>query len=127
MASDSSRPAVGGLPVDAEPAPDLVAEHHVLADRQVRAEVDLLVHDGDAGRLSIGRAVEPAVLTIDHDLAGIDRVHAGECLDQRRLPGAVLAHERMDLAREELEIDVVECLDAGEGDRDAMHLDDRCR
>ena len=68
LASASLGAAVGRLPLDAEPAADLVAEHHVLADREVRAEVDLLVHDRDAGRLGVGGAVQPALLAVDHDL-----------------------------------------------------------
>ncbi len=39
---------------------------------------------------------------------------ATEHLDERGLAGAVLAHERMDLARQELEVDLAEGQDAGE-------------
>ena len=39
---------------------------------------------------------------------------ATEHLDERGLAGAVLAHEGMDLARQELEVDLVEGQDAGE-------------
>ena len=67
-------------------AAGLVAEHHVLADREVRAEVDLLVDGADAGGLRVGRACENALrLAADDDRAGVDRVDAGERLDQRRL------------------------------------------
>ena len=49
---------VGRPPVDRRAATQLVAEHDVLADRQVGAEVDLLVHGRDAGRLGVGRRGE---------------------------------------------------------------------
>ena len=56
------------------------------------------------------------------DLAAVEQhpalvgpVDAGDDLDQRRLAGAVLAHQRVDLAGLEVERDVVERLDAGEG------------
>ena len=114
------------LPVDPAAASRLVAEHDVLADGQVRAEVDLLVHGRDAGGLRVGGAAEddgrsPATV-ID---AGVDGVDAGQRLDEGRLPGAVLAHERVDLAGAQAEVDVVEGQDAREADGDAPHLDDR--
>ena len=46
-------------------------------------------------------------------------LHAGEDLHQRRLAGAVLAHERVDLAGAEVEVDAVERGDAGEALGDA--------
>ena len=103
----------------------LVAEHHVLADRQVRAEVDLLVDRRDAGPLGVGGAAEDPRLAGDGDRAAVDRVDAGERLDEGGLAGAVLAHERVDLAGAEEEVDAVEREDAGEADGDAAHLDDR--
>ncbi len=104
----------------------LVAEHDVLADGQVRAEVDLLVHRRDAGGLGVGGACgtrlgAPATVIV----AGVDGVHAGQRLDEGRLAGAVLAHERVDLARAQAEVDVVEGQHPREADGDAPHLDDR--
>ncbi len=115
---------VGCCPVDAESA-HLVAEHDVLADRQVLAEVDLLVDGRDAGRLGIGGGREGARNPVDEDRPGVDRVDAGQRLDERRLAGAVLAHERVHLAGAEEEVDVVEGEDAGESNRDSRHGDDR--
>ena len=45
--------------------------------------------------------------------------------DQGRLAGAVAADEADDLARVEVERDVVDGVDAAEGDRDVAHLDER--
>ena len=59
-------------------------------------------------------AVELPLLARDDDRAGVDLVDAGEGLDQRRLPGAVLAHQRVDLAVEEAEVHAVQCFDARE-------------
>ncbi len=116
---------VGLPPVDAEGAADLVPEHHVLTDGEVRAEVDLLVHRGDAGGLRGRRSREVALLAEDEDVARVDLIDAGQRLDQGRLPRAVLTHEGVDLAGEEPEVDLVECLDAGERDRCAADFDDR--
>ena len=116
---------VGRPPVDAPAAARLVPEHHVLAHREVGAEVHLLVHGGDAGVLRVGRAGEALLVTADADGAGIHRIDPGESLDEARLAGAVLAHERVHLTGPEREVDVVEREDAGEPDGDAGHLDDR--
>ena len=116
---------VRGLPVDAEAAARLVAEHHVLADREVRAEVDLLVDRGDAGLLGVRRGAERALLARDRDGALVDGVDAGQRLDQRGLPGAVLAHERVHLAGPEDEVHAIEREDAREADGDVPHRDER--
>src|SRR5690606_39950332 len=94
--------------------PIFVAEHDVLTDGEVRAEVDLLVDRRDTGLLGVGGAAELLALSADGDGPGVDAVDAGEGLDQRRLTGAVLAHERVDLAGEQAELDLVERLDSGE-------------
>lgn len=64
-------------------AAHLVAEHDVLADAQVGAQVDLLVHGGDARVLRVAGAVEGLGLALHGDRAGIDLVHAGQRLDHR--------------------------------------------
>ena len=119
------RLAVRGLPVDAAAAPRLVAEHDVLADREVRAEVDLLIDGGDARILRVGGAAEAARLTAHDDPARIHGVDAGEGFDERRLAGAVLTHQGVDLARPEREVDGIQGEDAGESDGDPGHFDDR--
>ena len=48
------------------------------------------------------------------DGAAIRRLGAGEDLEQRRLAGAVLAEQRVDLSGSDLEVDVLERLDARE-------------
>ena len=103
----------------------LVAEHDVLRDRQVVAEVDLLVHGADPGGLRLRGAGERALLAVDDDRPGVDRVHAGEGLDEGGLAGAVLAHQGVHLAGEQPEVDAVQRLDPGERDGDPGHRDDR--
>ena len=108
----------------AEPA-GLAPEQHVLGDGEVREQVDLLVDRADAGRLRGRRRAELVLLAVDQHGAGVDRVDAGQRLDQRRLAGAVLAHQRVHLAGVEPERDLVEGADAAEGDGDVAHLDHR--
>jgi hypothetical protein len=112
-------------PVDAAAAPGLVPEHDVLADRQVLAEVDLLVHRRDAGGLRIRGAAEHPRLPIHDDRAAVDGVDPGQRLDQRGLACAVLAHQRVHLAGAEREIDAVEGEHAREADGDPAHRGDR--
>ena len=65
-------------------------------------------------------------LAVDQDLAaGVGLVGARQDLHQRRLAGAVLAHQRLDLAAPGLELDVVERLHAREGLGDPAHLQRR--
>src|SRR6478735_7038029 len=61
---------------------------------------------------------------LDGDCSRINRVDAGQRLDQGRLSGPVLAHQRMDLAREKAKRNVLQRFDAGERDIDVRHLDD---
>ena len=57
---------------------------------------------------------DPDRLAVDQDLAFVRLLHAGEDADQRRLAGAILAQQDMDLARIELERDAVIGHHAGE-------------
>src|SRR5213593_3485119 len=63
-------------------------------------------------------------MTVDEHLSGVRLLYAGHDLDERRLPGAVLAEERVDLAGVQSERDVVERLDGAESLRDAADLQD---
>src|SRR5688572_1468908 len=120
--------SVGCAPVDTERSTDLVPQHEVLTNVEVGAEVDLLVHRGDPCTLRISGVPKLAVLTQHRDLAAVDAIHAGECLDQRRLPGTVLAHEGVHFTGEQPEVDFIKCLHPGKGDRDPGHLDHgQCR
>ena len=122
------RPAAGGhgLAVDQAAAVDLVAQMDVLGHGQVRRQAQLLVDDGDAGALGRDRVGDLDRLAVDQDLAaGIGVVGAREDLHQGRLAGAVLAHQRLDLAAPGLELYAVQRLHAREGLADLAHLERR--
>ena len=57
-------------------------------------------------------------------VVGAVRVHPRQHLHQRRLAGAVLAADRVDLAAAHRQVDVLQRLDAGEGLGDPAHLQD---
>jgi hypothetical protein len=77
--------------------------------------------------LRIGGGGEGVGDAIDGDGSGIHRVDARERLDEGGLARSVLAHQRVDLACAEGEVDVVEREDSGEADGDAPHRDDGWR
>jgi hypothetical protein len=72
------------------------------------------VHHRDAGVERIARRVELDRLAPQPDLPAVRTVEAGEDVRQRRLAGAVLAEQRVDLAGGRLEVDVLVGDDGGE-------------
>jgi len=105
------------LPVDQpEPIGRLPAEEDILGDGQRRHDRQFLVDHADAARLRLGRSVEPYGLTAKDEDAIVRRVHAGKDLHQRALASAVLPDETVNLAGQEIEVDL------GQRDRPAEAL-----
>ena len=97
-----------GAGVDqAEPA-GFVPEHQVLRDRQVGQQVHLLIDGADAQflRLQGGPRVDRG--TVQRDRAPVAAIGAGQALDQRGFSRAVLAQQSVDLARRDVEVDIVQ-------------------
>ena len=97
-----ARAREGAIPVDdAEPG-RLVAEEHVLGDRQERHERQFLVDDDDPEVLGLGDVAERHRLALVEDVARVGpvRVDTRQHFHQRRLAGTVLAADGMDLARD---------------------------
>jgi hypothetical protein len=83
------------------------AERDVLGDREAVDETEMLVHHPDA---TVDRGTGGAnrrLVAEDLDRARVGPHEPCEDVHERRLPGAVLAEERVDLARPELEVDAV--------------------
>jgi hypothetical protein len=72
------------------------------------------VHHRDTGVERVPRRVELDRLAPQPDLPAVRTVEAGEDVRQRRLAGAVLAEQRVDLAGGRLEVDVLVGDDGGE-------------
>jgi len=116
-----------GLPLEhAGAAAQLTAEEDVLEHRELGDEAGLLVHGADASLASLlGReSIDP--LAQDRDLTGVGHLGSGPDLDEGRLAGAVLAHEGVDLAGEDLERNVVERNDPAVALVDAARGDECC-
>ena len=105
----------------------LAAEEEVPRDAHQRDHAEVLEHRRDAVFGRVARAPEADRGAVDQDLAVGRLVDAGEDLDQRRLAGAVVAEEAMDLAGIDLDVDVAERDDRAEMLGDAAELDGRNR
>ena len=103
-------------------------QEDVLRDRHQRNQRQLLVDDDDAERFGIVDVAKTPLLAVEDDrpfiaAMGID---AAQHLHQRRLAGAVLADQCVDLACLHGEIDVAQRLHARKALADAAHLQ-HCR
>ena len=116
-------------PVDETTGDDLVAEEDVLGDGELGDEGELLVDDDDAGALRGLDVLERHLLALEHDLPAVGAVgvHAGQHLHERRLPGAVLPADRVDVAAADGHRDVVERADPREQLGDVPHLENCVR
>ena len=114
-----------GAPVDHAGTRRLVAEIDVLRNREIGHHAQLLMHHADAGREGVARRAEMDLVAVERHAAAILRVYARDDLHQRRLAGAVLADQAVDLAGAQHEIDVAQGRDAAEGLRDAIHGEPR--
>ncbi len=92
---------------------------------RARHQQHVLEHRADAELEAGARRGDPDRLAVDQDLAFVRLLHAGEDADQRRLAGAVLAQQHMDLARLEVERDAVIGDHAGEALGDVADRGDR--
>ena len=75
---------------------------------QTRHEREVLEDGVDAERACVRHRLELDLLAVDEDPPGVGPVEAGQDLDQRRLPGAVVADQAEHLAVPEVERDVLE-------------------
>ena len=116
-----ARPAPGD---QAKPA-RLPAEGQVFRHRHRRYEIDFLIDRSDAERTRLPRSADLDRVAVEANLAPVPAQGAGHDLDQRRLAGAVLAHQRVDLAGIDPEIDALERPNARKGLGDADHFNSR--
>ncbi len=92
----------------------LVAQVNVLGHGHRRHQVGLLEHHGDALAQRVRRRGQLRRLAVEQHLAGTELIDAGQHLGQRRLAGAVLADDGVDLALLKSEVDVLDRRHAAE-------------
>ena len=123
---EPTRPRPPLAPSDATPAARrLQAQGDVLGHGQVRQQRRLLVDRRDPQASRAHRVVLLDLTPLDLDRPFVGPVRAGDHLDQRRLPRPVLAHQRVDFARAQVERHTLERLDARECLADPRHFQER--
>ena len=81
--------------IDEPPLGGVAAEPHVVHHGALQYQVQLLVHHGNAILQRLFGRGEVDLLSLEEDLALILLVDAEQALEQRGLPCAILAHQRM--------------------------------
>src|SRR5229473_1323769 len=103
----------------------LAADEDILRRAEVVHQVELLMNDADAVALRRARAADFDRAAVEKYLPGVFLVHASEHLHQRGFARAVFAHQRMNLAGQQVELAVVQRANAGERFRQPADRDDR--
>src|SRR5690606_18701804 len=118
------RPGLEDGAPDAPVGAAVLAHLHVLEHRQVREQTHVLECAGDAGLGDLRRGVPGDVDAVEDDLAFVGREDARDHVEQGRLPGAVGADDRDDLALLHGEVDTSDGLDATEGLLEILDLEE---
>jgi hypothetical protein len=115
-----------GAPQAAERAHRLVAQHDVLAHRQRVDQHEVLMHHAETEAHRVGGPMDVHAAAIHLDRAGVGLEQPVEHAHQRALAGAVLADQRMNLARAKVERDRIVGNDGTEAPGDAAQRDRGC-
>ena len=113
----------GRLEVEEHALARLVGQHDVLGHGHDRDEHEVLVDHADPEVDGLERRVDGDGPAVDADLALVGRVEPVEDAHQRRLAGAVLPEQRVDLAGLQVEVDRVVRDDRPEALRDPAQLE----
>ena len=88
----------------------VLRDHHVLEHREVRHQPNVLEGARQAATNAQARRQRGDVGSLQHDAAGIGRIHAGDQVEHGGLAGAVRADEREALAARHAEGELVDDL-----------------
>ena len=102
-----------------------VAEEEVLRNAQTGNQRQFLKDHDDAARTGLGHARQGHRFAGDRHGAAVAPLDTGYHLHQRRLAGAVLPHQRVNLSLVQSEVDALEGLKGAETLGDAPHLQKR--
>src|SRR5690606_8582436 len=89
-----------------------MADEHVLGDRQVRKQVELLENDADTVPCRIVLVCKDDYVPIEFYRAAIELLHAGNDLHQGRFAGTIFPDQHVHSAHAQVEIDVLQGLRA---------------
>ena len=96
------------------------AQRHILLDSQMRRQHEFLVNHADAGIASVQRIGRRIRLAVQGHASRIGLVCAAQYLHERAFPGAVLAYQRMHLARPYVQVHAPERMHRAERFSDAL-------
>ena len=82
-------------------------QRHILGDGEIVEQREVLEHHADAARARLGRTGEDHLLALPAHFAVARLDQSIDRLDQRRLPGAVFAKQRVNLLRPDVDVDPV--------------------
>ena len=101
-----------------------ISEENILRDGEVGAQRQLLVDDNDTLRLTVLQVVELTDFAFVDDITRVGSVgpDTGQNIHQCGFSGAVFSAEGVDLSLSHLDVDIVQCLDAGEFLGDVIHF-----
>src|SRR6185437_4620126 len=102
----------------ADLADELPVEEEVLPDGEVLDEREVLVDGLDPGLAGVLGGGQLQLVAVEDDGAGVGVVDAADAADEGGLAGAVVTDERGDLPATQGERDLLEGLDAAEGEGD---------
>ena len=125
MMIDVTRPDPQVIIEGAEGMSSAELRDYVVRGRAFRAWRESRMDDADAERLRVARAVDLDMLSKEFDRAAVARVDAGQHLHKRRLAGAVFADQRHDLTLTNLQLRIVQRVDARKVFLDTGHSENR--
>ena len=120
---DARPPGAGALEDWSPP----VEKREVVRDARSAYEEIVLRNEGDSGVAGVSRPAEGDDPAVAEDLPGVGREASGRDRDERRLAGAVLAEDGVDLAGEEGEVRLGKSPGLAEALRDPPQLESRGR
>ena len=100
-------------------------DDEILRRRQRGDQREMLVDHADAMRMRVARRGDHLLLAVDQHAAARRLVEAHDAFDERRLAGAVLAEQRMQRARPDMDRDILQRHQRSEdlGHADGLQLD----
>jgi hypothetical protein len=109
--------------VDEPGAPRKIFDQHVLRHRHRREQRELLMDESNAVGARVAGRSNARHAARDTNLSSLGCDDSSENVHERALTRAIGAHERVRFARLNGKMSIFECADAGEGLRDAGHLE----
>jgi len=104
------------FPVDKLPLRgEFGVERQIFHHGEVREHGKVLVDDLDAALDRLDGGDLRQVFAVELDIAGVHRIHAGDDLDEGGFAAAVFAGQAVNFAGHDLQGDILESMDAGEG------------